>query len=71
MNKAKKFPIYKSRHRLHSLSEYNLRAYIDRITHDDVTDFFIKRDVSVERLVEILLADKFIHRRITDPTYPS
>jgi hypothetical protein len=71
MHKIDKFPTYKSRHRIHSLSEYQLRAYVDRTTHDDVTDFLLKRDVSVERLVEMLISDNFIHRRITDPTYPS
>jgi len=71
MHKTDKFPTYKSRQRIHSLSEYHLRSYVDTTTHNDVTDFLLKRDVSVARLVEMLISDSFIHRRITDPTYPS
>jgi hypothetical protein len=71
MRKTDKFPTYKSRQRIHSLSEYHFRASVDKAIHDDVTDFLLKRDVSVERFVEMLISDSFIHRRITDPTYPS
>ena len=71
MRRADGFPIYKSRQRLHSLSEYRLKAYIDRTIHDDVMDFLFKHDASVERLAEMLISGVFIHRRTTDPTYPS
>ena len=70
MSKANKFPIYKSRVRSVSISDYRLRAYLDQCVHNDFYDYVSKRDISVERIVEMLLNDNFTHRRRTDPAFP-
>jgi hypothetical protein len=70
MNKSKKFSAYKSVARINSVSEYRLRAYLDQCVHNDVYEFTSKRDVATERLVEMLLAEKFTHRRSSDPSFP-
>jgi hypothetical protein len=70
MNKAKKFPVYKSKVRSSSIPEYRLRAYLDQCAHNDFYGYVSRRDVSAERVVEMLLNDKFTHRRITDPSFP-
>ena len=71
MRKYNMFPIYKSLHRINSVSEYCLRLYIDQAIHNDVMDFISKNDVATERLVEMLLSGKFTHSRATDPAFPS
>jgi len=71
MRKSNKFPIYKSLQRINSVSEYRLRLHIDQAIHNDVMDFISKNDVATERLVEMLLSDKFAQRRATDPAFPS
>jgi len=54
-----------------SLTCYSVRARKVDSLHDDVADLMFHCQLDTSRLVDILLNDKLVLARYTDPTYPA
>jgi len=66
----RKYPLYRSKRNEYSLNHFNIRSTKDTYLYDDIEDFFAKRNVSSNILVDMLLDQSFSHARYTDHDYP-
>jgi len=66
----RKYPIYRSKRNEHSHSHFNIRSTKDTCLYDDIEDFFAKRNLSSNILVDMLVDQSFSHARYTDHDYP-
>ena len=66
----RKYPIYRSKRNEYSLIHFNIRHRKDTCLYDDVEDFFAKRNLSSNILVDMLVNQTFAHARFTDHEYP-
>ena len=64
------FPVYRSKVKEYSLSQYAIRDRKDSCLYDDAGDFMVKHGSRVDTLVAKLLNDDFILSRYTDHSYP-
>ena len=64
------YPVYVSKRNEHSFTRFGVRIKKDTCLHNDAEDFMIKNPANLNRLVNLLLNDGFIHARYTDPEYP-
>jgi len=66
----RKYPVYRSKRNEYSLIHFNTRSKKDDCLYYDIGDFFAKRHVSSNILVDMLLNQSFAHARYTDHDYP-
>lgn len=62
--------VVKAKRRANSLARYYIRAKKDACLHDDIEAFISKHEISLTRLVDMLLNNDFYSARYTDPKYP-
>ena len=66
----KRFPFYRSKRNEYSLFHFNIRSKKDFHLYDDIENFLIKRNVSSNILVDMLINQDFSHARYTEHDYP-
>ena len=66
----KKYPLNRSKRNEYSLIHFNIRYTKDTCLYDDIEDFFAKRNLSSNILVDMLVDQSFSHARYTDHDYP-
>ena len=55
-----------AKHKEFSLTRYTIRHKKDSRLHDDIVDYIIKHDSSLEKLVDMLLGNRFSSSGLTD-----
>jgi len=66
----KKYPLNRSKRNEYSLFHFNIRSRKDTCLYDDIEDFFAKRNLSSNILVDKIINQSLSHARYTDHDYP-
>ena len=66
----KRFPLYRSKRNEYSLLHFNIRSTKDTRLYDDIENFLVKRNVSSDIFVDMLIKQDFTHTRYTEHNYP-